>query len=195
MDCNRIRDRLDEYILGGLELPGRAMVAMHVAHCHDCAEELRELETLLNELVPTLHHPLPVDRFGELLEAIDEDRRLARASIVDQAWRRRLTQRTLAVAAAVGLFLLAGPWISWLVSEPFEDHAERAEAAIPAVDPSLKRDLKDIFEERAKLEQSLVEEPQAAPLQLPDEAPATPLPEQDTLNEPLAGAFPLIVLA
>lgn len=194
MDCNRIRDRLDEYILGGLELPGRAMVAMHIAHCHDCAEELRELETLLNELVPTLHHPLPVDRFGELLDAIDEDRRRARASVVDQAWRRRITRRTLAVAAAVGLFILAGPWISWMVSEPFDDPADRAEAAVPS--PQVhKRDLKDIFEERAKLEKSLVEEPLADPLPLPERAPAVPRPERDTLNEPRAAAVPLIVLA
>jgi hypothetical protein len=174
MDCNRIRERLDEFILGGLELPGRAMVAMHVANCYECREELHELEVLLNELVPQLRHPLPVDRFGELLVAIDEDRRKARASAVDLAWRRRITHRALAAAAAIVLFLIAGPWVSHMVSEPFDDPAERAEAAVQSASDT---DLKDLFERRALLERRLMEEPQTAPFDTPKEKPSTALPQ------------------
>lgn len=67
MNCETVRPRLGEWIVGALESPEASMIESHVRDCRDCAAEteaLHDLEERLAELPRVVEPPPPAHRWG-----------------------------------------------------------------------------------------------------------------------------------
>jgi hypothetical protein len=102
--CEQIRTELGGYVLGGLEADEREAVQTHTADCRRCRDELAELAetSRLLALLPPGTRPAPAD----LKQRVLRRHRKARAP------------RTLLIAAAITLAVLAGAGITLLWHRP-----------------------------------------------------------------------------
>jgi len=101
-----VRDRLSEHLEGDLSIAEFARVDAHLAHCEDCAAELRELRATVALLRELPEPELPADFAARVARRIDsgEGRRVSRVATF--ARRARDPRLIAALAAGFAGFLL-----------------------------------------------------------------------------------------
>ena len=101
MNCEQVREQMDDYLGGYLEAADRKAMESHAATCADCRASLKELQALL-EQARQLGPGVSPDRnlWPGILEKIDESR--ARSwSNANRSW--------MALAAVLALAVLLLP--------------------------------------------------------------------------------------
>jgi hypothetical protein len=102
--CEQVRRELGGYVLGGLDAEELEAVELHTSRCRRCQDELDELTetSRLLSLLPPAARPAPADLRQRVL----------------RQHRRTRTLRTLLIAAAVSLAVLAGAGVTFLLDRP-----------------------------------------------------------------------------
>ncbi len=103
MNCEQVREQMDDYLGGYLEAADRKAVESHAATCADCRASLKELQALLQQ-ARQLGPGVSPDRnlWPGILEQIDESR--ARSwSHTNRSW--------MALAAVLALAVLLLPYL------------------------------------------------------------------------------------
>ena len=106
MKCERVRDNLAEYQLGGLGEEWRGEIARHLEGCADCRAELAALERLDDLLTPAERVGAPADLWSRIQPRLQPRRA--------PWWQSLLASPRPAIAAAAAM-LLAGVGI-WLAT-------------------------------------------------------------------------------
>jgi len=101
-----VHDRLNEHLDGDLSMAEQAAVEAHLAHCDDCADELRALRGIVALLRDLPDPEVPVDFAARIAQRIEsgEGRRVSRIATFTR--RSRAAGVITALAAGFAGFLL-----------------------------------------------------------------------------------------
>ncbi len=110
MNCDKVANLISDYLDGHLAVQARSEFESHVGGCDNCASELRQTRSMLQELAALGGCKSPVDCWGHV-------RRHTIRSRPQVLWRRYLLRPAAAVPALAAVLLLAALLI-WPGSTP-----------------------------------------------------------------------------
>jgi len=143
MNCDEVRERLTEHLLGPLEEPLGADVRRHLRGCAGCRHEMAVLEEGMSTFALATHAAdPPAELRGRVLAVLEQEwsdvapvrgLRAPRPARVARAQRRPASWMALAAAAVVVVAALAWGGISTVRASHFEAAANRYDAFLGAL--------------------------------------------------------------
>ena len=131
MDCNRIQDRLVDYLTEETRVTERLCVDVHLATCYHCREAMEDVRTVLDAAKESMRYAGPERSFESAMNEIR-----ARESVSAAGWaggvqqNQRWSWGILATAVPIVVACITPFVVAWPIFPPSASTAEPPEASV-----------------------------------------------------------------